>query len=154
MASRSIVGPHTRLKHIVSLAVDASGNLYVGAQGGGALFVFPPGANGDVAPMRIVDAGTNSDLVFGALAPQFDQIAIGPGNAQAFPSGPAAVTSMRSPASGQAVRQSNRMLDPRLARELRRMCALAAMPVPPPSRGWIANAPAVRSLCSSIKSGR
>jgi DNA-binding beta-propeller fold protein YncE len=53
---RAIVGPHTGLDQPMAVAFDADGNLYVANTGlssnAGSVTVYPPEADGDVAPIR------------------------------------------------------------------------------------------------------
>ncbi len=61
---RAIAGPATRLASPVAVALDRRGNLYV-ANGGfdgtdddrPSVTVYAPGAGGDVAPLRVLEAG-------------------------------------------------------------------------------------------------
>lgn len=66
---RQINGPQTELGDVRALAVDASGKIYAGSVFGGTFWhisVFPPGANGDVAPTAIIS--TPSLFLTGELA--------------------------------------------------------------------------------------
>jgi sugar lactone lactonase YvrE len=62
---RSISGSNTGLTGPNGIAVDAAGNIYVSnyANGGeaGSIVVFPPGANGNVAPSAII-SGDKTEL--------------------------------------------------------------------------------------------
>ncbi len=54
---REVSGPHTGLNGSTGIAVDNDGNVYIGDTGdepSGPFFVtvYPPGANGDVAPIQ------------------------------------------------------------------------------------------------------
>lgn len=54
---RRITGPNTRIDGVVSLAWASDGSLWVSdtdAAGAGELLLFAPGADGDVAPVRVI----------------------------------------------------------------------------------------------------
>lgn len=67
--SRTITGASTGLTYPFSLAIDSTGQLYVGqttdyqeaTQGTGSILVFPSGANGNTAPARTI-AGSATGL--------------------------------------------------------------------------------------------
>src|SRR5665213_3176111 len=54
---RLIQGPLTQIDEARQIALDAAGNLYVANQGDGSILVFAPGANGNVAPARVISTG-------------------------------------------------------------------------------------------------
>lgn len=73
-ASRSIVGPNTKLLCPLAVAVDASGAIYVGDSSG--VSTFAAAASGNVPPIRRLTTDTN------VLDPSFnfvDGVAVGPG---------------------------------------------------------------------------
>jgi len=53
---RRIAGPRTRLRGPIGIAVDAERNLYVANRGGTGVTVYPPDADGDVAPWRVLSS--------------------------------------------------------------------------------------------------
>ena len=53
---RQIVGGRTRLRAPIGMAVDAGRNLYVANRGGTGVTVYAPDAEGDVAPLRVLNA--------------------------------------------------------------------------------------------------
>jgi hypothetical protein len=53
-AVRTIGGDQTQLTDVTGLAADASGQLFVADQARSSLFVFAPGASGNVAPVAVV----------------------------------------------------------------------------------------------------
>ncbi len=69
----TISGTNTGLSLPVGIALDSSGNIYVGNNSTiSPVTVYPPASNGNVAPMAII-GGSNTDLEAGPVA-----IAVGP----------------------------------------------------------------------------
>ncbi|MGH7815594.1 MAG: hypothetical protein ACREQI_16530, partial [Candidatus Binataceae bacterium] len=81
---KAIIFPHpasgdkTGLSAPAALVLDSSGNIYVANGGGqnspGSITVYPPGANGDVAPVRTITGkrtgfGVPNGIAIGPMAP-------------------------------------------------------------------------------------
>lgn len=69
---RRIAGARTRLSGPIALAVDAQGKLYVANRRSAAVTVYPPAADGDVAPLRVLLAPAMHGPAALAIGPSGD----------------------------------------------------------------------------------
>jgi hypothetical protein len=136
--SRTIVGPHTRLDAVpAGIAVDSLGAIYTSVQAG--LFVFAPGANGDVAPSRIVGTALGGD--------DFFSLAVGPAGTATT----AVSTTLRgtpSGASAHAQRAPNSPADTIAARARAAACA-RVLGTAPATIAAVRRSPRLSRLCGA-----